>query len=377
MDLLIILTYGAICFAAFRFLKIPVNGYSVVTAILGGVVILGAILLGMNYNQPYSTLARTYFITTPIVPAVRGRVIEVPVSANTPLKQGDVLFRIDPAPYRHKVAQLEASLAQVESQVKSDENQLEIAKANLAKAAADQKLAKDQYDREAELVRKKVSAPVRLEQRQTLLDSANSAVDAARAAVGQAQDVLGASVADGTNAKIAQIQAQLEDAQWNLDQTTVIAPTDGYVTQVALHEGFYAVPLPLRPAMVFISEQPHQLVASFRQISTNRLEPGMEVEVAFYAEPGAVYGGKIKSVLPAMAAGELQASGTLVTPEQRQSPGRVTVVVDLDKAVDKLDLPAGSAGVAAVYTEHAEFLAIVRRILLRMTSWTFYLSFEH
>ena len=86
METLIVLTYAALCFVVFRVFRLPVNDYSVVTAAVGGVVLLTWILVTMNFNQPFTNLARTYFVSTPIVPAVRGRVVEVPVVANTPLK---------------------------------------------------------------------------------------------------------------------------------------------------------------------------------------------------------------------------------------------------------------------------------------------------
>ena len=63
---------------------------------LGGMFIIGFILLVMNYNHPFSKEARLYFYTTPIVPLVRGPVIEVPVISNVPLKKEDVLFKIRP-----------------------------------------------------------------------------------------------------------------------------------------------------------------------------------------------------------------------------------------------------------------------------------------
>ena len=100
MELLMILTYTAICYAIFKIFKIPVNKWSIPTAVLGGIILIALILLIMNYNHPYTREARLYFYTTPIVPAVRGEVIEVPVKANVPLKKGDVLFRIDPRPLR-------------------------------------------------------------------------------------------------------------------------------------------------------------------------------------------------------------------------------------------------------------------------------------
>src|SRR6266436_3228574 len=99
MDLLLILTYAAIAYAAFRLFKIPVNGFTLLTAALGGVALIGTLLLGMNYNHPFTSQARFYFSTTPIIPAVSGVVTEVPVQSGTVLKAGDILFRIDPEPF--------------------------------------------------------------------------------------------------------------------------------------------------------------------------------------------------------------------------------------------------------------------------------------
>ena len=129
MELLMILTYAAICFAIFKIFRIPVNKWTLPTAVLGGIFLIGVILLIMNYNHPFSANARIYFATTPIMPAVKGRVIEVPVKANAPLKQGDVLFKIDPRPYQYQVDQRKALLAEAEQNVKQ------------LKAAYDQALA--------------------------------------------------------------------------------------------------------------------------------------------------------------------------------------------------------------------------------------------
>ena len=103
MDLLLILTYAAICIAIFKIFKIPLNKWSVPTAVLGGIVLIGALILFMNYNHPYSEIARQYFVTTPIVPNVTGQVVEVPVKGNQPLEKDDVLFKLDPVPFENKV----------------------------------------------------------------------------------------------------------------------------------------------------------------------------------------------------------------------------------------------------------------------------------
>jgi len=69
MDLLLILTYTAICVAIFKIFKLPLNKWTVPTAVLGGVVLIGALIFLMNYNHPYSEIGREYYVTTPIVPA--------------------------------------------------------------------------------------------------------------------------------------------------------------------------------------------------------------------------------------------------------------------------------------------------------------------
>src|SRR5437870_12969923 len=118
MELLLILIYVSICYVTFKVFRIPVNQWSLATAALGGIIGIALLLLIMNYNHPFTKNARIYFSVTPVLPSVRGRVIEVPVETNAPLKQGDVLFRIDPRPYQYVVDQKKASLAEAEQNVK-------------------------------------------------------------------------------------------------------------------------------------------------------------------------------------------------------------------------------------------------------------------
>ena len=110
MDLLLILIYTALCIAIFKIFKIPLNKWSVPTAVLGGILLIGGLVMTMNYNHPYSEVTRQYFVSTPVVPAVRGTVISVNVKPNTPIKAGHLLFSIDPVPYQNKVDALKAQL---------------------------------------------------------------------------------------------------------------------------------------------------------------------------------------------------------------------------------------------------------------------------
>ena len=103
----------------------------------------------MNYNHPFTANARIYFAVTPILPTVKGRVVEVPVQANAPLKEGDVLFRIDPKPFEYVVAEKKAALAEAEQNVKQLKASFDQAAAQAGRANAQLQLAELNYDRQS------------------------------------------------------------------------------------------------------------------------------------------------------------------------------------------------------------------------------------
>ena len=245
MELLLILTYSAICVAVFKIFRIPVNKWTLPTAALGGIILITGILLIMNYNHPFTKSARIYFTTTPIMPAVKGRVVDVPVETNTQLKSGDVLFRIDARPYQYAVDQKKALLAEAEQNVKQLKAAADQAASVVEKVRVQLRLAQDEYDRQAQLFEKKVIA-------QAALDVATRNIDGAKQALAEAQSAAEAarlaykSEIGGVNTAVARLQAELSDAEYNLDQTVTRAPGPGYVTQMALRPGMYVIPAPLR-----------------------------------------------------------------------------------------------------------------------------------
>lgn len=315
METLLLLTYTALCVAIFKIFRIPKNKWTVPTAALGGVLLVTGLVFFMNYNHPYSEVLRSYFISIPISPNVSGQVIDVPVGRDHPVKKGDVLFRLDPTPY--------------ESRVKALEAQLVSAKADVYRAST--------------LVQRNL---------------------------GNRRDL------DQATAIVNQLEAQLIGARYNLDATTVRAPADGLVTQVILRPGMRATRFATRPSMVFVPSEDYYYVAWMRQNSQLRLEAGSAAEVAFDGLPGQVFQAKVRRVMPVIGEGQVQPGGNLVSFTGSPPPGRVPVVLDItDPAFDqyRAELPGGSFGQAAVYSEHAEELAVMRKILLRMNSWLNYL----
>jgi multidrug resistance efflux pump len=155
MEILLTLTYVAICIAIFKIFRIPVNQWTLVTAALGGIFGLALLFITMAYNHPFSTNARIFFTTVPILPSVKGRVIEVPVEnrTNQHLEAGDVLFKIDPKPYEYVVGEKRAGLADAEANVAQLKASVDQASAATAKTRAQLQLAQENYDRQSQVIR--------------------------------------------------------------------------------------------------------------------------------------------------------------------------------------------------------------------------------
>jgi multidrug resistance efflux pump len=318
METLMILTYTALCWIIFKVFRIPVNKWSLTTAVLGGVALIGSMLMGMAYFHPGSRSARIYYITTQIVPNVKGKVIEVVAKPNVPIKKGEVLMRIDPTPYQARVDQIQAELS---------------------------------YARQM------------LEDSIRLMESAG----------GSKFDV------EKWKKEVARLTAQLAEAQFDLQSCVVRAPSDGYVTQVRIRPGQMAVPIPALPLMTFVNSDSAALIAGFGQEPVQNIKPGDPAEAIFVAIPGRTFQGKVKAVLPAMAEGELNANRNMVSFTQQLPAGQVPVIIDLEKNISELGLPLGVESTVAVYGTQEGFwshVAIIRKILLRMVSWSYFLRFH-
>lgn len=376
MDLLLILTYAALCITIFKVFNIPLNKWTVPTAVLGGVVLVGTLILLMNYNHPYTQIGNQVFSTTPIVSGVRGRVIEVPVEANQPLKKGDVLFRIDPVPYQAEVDKLTAQVKEASQGALGLEANLQQAEAQLAKAVAERDKAQREFARYQRGYDKGAFTAQQLDTRRQAYKAAEATVDVANTNIEQAQIALDSEIG-GQNTTVARLLADLRKAEFDLEQTTVYAPTDGFATQLALRPGLMAVPLPLAPVMTYVHTEDRVYTAAFRQNSLLRLESGFEAEFIFRALPGKVFQGEVIDVIPAIGESQFQARGALIGTDALRTNGRVLVTLKLTDDIKQYGLPLGTAVEVAVYSDSFTHVSIMRKVLIRMKSWQNYLYLDH
>lgn len=378
MDLLIILTYVALAYGTFKLFKIPVNKWTVPTAALGGVFLVGALILLMNYNHPYTFQAQKAVISIPITPQVTGIVSEVTNKQNTFIKKGEVLFKIEPTRYQARVDRLQADLTTAIHSIQVLQGQLDEAVAHTSGVIAERdRLSKD-YQRYLKGSRAKVNPFSESDidtARQNFL-AQDALVKSSLAEQAQIKSQLN-SVVNGEQSQVVSLRAQLTEAKYNLEQTVVRAPSNGYVTQVLIRPGTYAAALPLRPVMVFIPQQKRQLVAQFRQNSLLRLESGDQAEIVFNALPGQVFQGKLTSILPVVPSGAYQAQGTLQSLSMLPGSDGVLAIIELEPNAEVDALPDGIFAQVAVYSAHFTHVAVMRKVLLRMTSWMHYLYLDH
>lgn len=421
--------YGLICWLVFvKFKLVPVTTYTVCTAILIGLVILGLLFIALSIYHPSSDDGRMYAPVVQIVPQVRGLVIDVPVVANQPVKKGDVLFRIDPQPYLIEVNRLRASLAAKNSKFAQLADQLATAEATTRKARANLLASESGFDRQLREEHERTKSQVLqvqarldlaitvfgrakelvktgagsqqdydraeahvLSLRQELtqakadediaaekLKGGSASIEASRLAVSEAEAAerkvrteFTAQI-DGQNPEVRETSALLEKARWDLEQTTVRAPADGYVPQVQLRPGMMAVPIPLKPLMAFVVEEQPTLIATFPQKVISNIKPGMHGEATFKQFPGRTFKVTVRRVMTAIPEGEVDASGQLLSATSAHSPGRIPIVFDYAEDVAGLNLPVGAQATVAVYTDRVHALSFLRKIIVRIHSWENY-----
>lgn len=305
MIVAILNVYLVLLFVLVKFGVVKFTLFWKVSPLIVLLLLLIGLFIPMGWGAPQGS-ALVVRNSVAIVPNIAGEVTEVPVTANTPLKAGDVLFRIDPAPFEAQVNAIKAQL----------------------------KLSATRLQQMTQLFERDAGRGFDVEQRQSEVDH---------------------------------LTAQLEGAQWNLDKTVVRAPADGYVTNLALRKGARVSSLPLAPVMAFIDTSDTLIGVEIAQNDARYVRPGQEAEITFKAMPGRVYSAKVESILQAVATGQAQVSGVAVAPKAIQSVPFV-VRIRLDDAGFARALPAGATGEAAIFTDRVKAAHIIRKVLLRQTA---------
>ena len=372
MIVFLTLIYVVVLFVLVKMKVLPNTKATWLSTIVWVVVLFIFLFIPMQWGAP-SGPVRIVTRAVQVIPNVNGQVMSIHVEPNQPLKRGEVLFQIDPEPFELAVSLAEASLVRVTTQVKQDQDALNSARAQLRQAQAARQLAQSRFDDDQKLVESGTISENRLERREADLEAAVSAVEQAEAAVSRAETEIGAVTEDGVVAKVAEAQANLDLAVWNLEQSTVRAPSDGYVTNLALAEGQRVVSFPVAPSMVFVDTSEKVIGAEIHQIYLRHVREGQPVEIAFKTTPGIVVSGTVETVFSIASQGQALVSGTAIQAGRTVAEPFV-VRLRLDNMDDLAKLNPGTAGTVAIYTESVAATHVIRKVIIRMEAILNYLN---
>jgi multidrug resistance efflux pump len=289
MEVIVTLAYFflvRLIFFYYKWLKFNLFWNFVVFGIYAGAVMTEIIALGQY--TPYSKELLVESRGLQIAPEYGGIVKEVQAKTNVPLKKGDPLFLMDPAPLQSKVDEIKAQLAKAE----------------------------EKYDTERRLVRQGAGA-----QEKTV----------------------------NLGGEVNTLKAELARAQYNQKNAQLVAPSDGYVIDLLLREGVFI--RMQTPVMTFVDTEEYYLIAAVLQKATQWIDPGDEVEVALEMYPDKVFPAVVEDVIWASGKAQLMTGGKLPTQQQMGAPPESCVVKTRFKGQDpKYPLRFGASGLAAVYS---------------------------
>jgi membrane fusion protein (multidrug efflux system) len=277
---------------------------------------------------------------------VAGRIVEVAVKENQTVKAGDLLFRIDPEPYRIALAQADAAIANAQVQVTTMRASYAGTDADIQAARDRIAAAQEDYARQKALMDRGFTTRARYEQALHAVEQARAGLQSALAGADEARAKLSSgSAVPGVNPAIAAAQAQRAKALLDLERTARRAPVDGLISQAdRLQVG--QMMMSGLPAVTIVRSRDAWIEANFKETDLADMRVGQPAEVRFDAYPGLKLKGHVASI------GSQTGSETSVLPAQNANGNwvKVTQRVPVRIAIDQQSPRQLIAGLSAEVT---------------------------
>ncbi|HIB8627979.1 TPA: multidrug transporter subunit MdtN [Pseudomonas aeruginosa] len=270
----------------------------VILLILACLAVLAYVVYRLE-TAPSTNDAYVYADTIDVVPEVNGRIIDLPVRDNQLVRQGDLLLRIDPRPYRDALAQARARLGTLDRQIEltqrsvnAQEFEAASAVAAVERARAQAKQASDTLRRMERLLPGGYVSVEAVDQARTAQRSTGAELDSARL---QAQRAAAAvSGVDALVAQRAEVQAQISIAELNLEFTEVRAPFDGRVAALRTTVGQFASAY--KPVFTLIDARHWYVVANFRETDLKAIRAGTPATLYLLSDTSRAFRGQVDSI---------------------------------------------------------------------------------
>ncbi|PXW49439.1 multidrug efflux system membrane fusion protein [Klebsiella oxytoca] len=250
-------------------------------------------------SSPSTNDAYAVADTIDVVPEVSGRIVELAVKDNQPVKQGDLLFRIDPRQYQANLAKAEAALVALDKQIMLTQRNVDAQKygadsvqAAVAKARAAAKQAGDTLRRTEPLLSEGFVSAEDVDRARTAQRAAAADLNAILLQAQQA-----ASAVSGVDALVAQrevVQADIALTKLYLDMTIVRAPFDGRIVSLKTSVGQFASAM--KPVFTLIDTRQWYVIANFRETDLKNIRPGVPATIHLMSDSGRTFEGKVDSI---------------------------------------------------------------------------------
>lgn len=372
MLIAILITLIYVIFVWLVFFKLKLIRFNIAWGIISfwvGFHLLLVFVISLRFFQPYSEDARVVRHTIQIVPRLSEPTLltDVLVEANTPVTKGQPLFQFDQSIYQARVDEQAAALAAAKQNVLVLEAGVKAAQDMVKLTKANQAFAETQFKRFTKLVKQGAARAEELDRWTDEVESRSAEVEHAEANLDKAQLTYESQIG-GVNTNVAEAAAKLAQARYYLGQTTIVAPEDGFITNLQARPGLVTGILRVGAIASFVSSEDPYILATYYQEHLKFVEPGQKVEIALDLYPGYIFTGTVENIWWATGQGQFLPSGELPKFIIPKPQGRFAVQVSVDP-VEGLNLAAGAHGSVAIFTGRGKGFAVLRRIGIRIYSW--------
>ncbi|MEQ1551888.1 HlyD family secretion protein [Sphingorhabdus sp.] len=264
---------------------------------------------------------------------IGGRIVEVGVKENQHVNAGDLLFRIDPEPFKIAIAQAEASIAAAQVKVVTLQTDLGNSGVDIQAARDDVAFFTEEYKRQSSLMQSGFTTKARLQAAEHALSTARSKLARAEADAKMARAALATgAAAPGVNPGVLAGQAQRDKALLDLSKAEVRAAASGTVSQAdRLQLGQMMVQG--LPALTIVTDGKGWVEANFKETDLAKMRVGQSADVSFDAYPGLKVKGRVASI------GAGTGSEFSVLPAQNASGNWVKVTQRVPVRIEILEKP--------------------------------------
>ncbi len=312
-------------------------------------VVLLSWYIAADRLTPSTSQARVRGFVVPIAPQVSGVVTRVNVAMNQQVEEDQLLLQIDPDNYELAVKQAEADLEKAGQSVGASTADVSTAQAGLVEAKARLRSVQSRADRIIAIEDTGVVTEAEVDKAKADLASAEARVVEAEGQLERARENLGQSGA--TNATIVAAMAKLEKAQLDLERSRLYAPGNGGVTNVRIHDGYYANIG--QPLLTFISTDNVWIEAYMRENNIGNISMGDEAEFVLDSMPGKIHTGTVSSIGFGVSDSSNSQMGQLASVEKAtgwlRDPQRFPVIISVPREETRGALREGGQADVIVY----------------------------